>query len=217
VSRPHSPPPPGPAYRLTTPRTLLRPWCPEDAPALVVAVGDSLTHLRPWMGWAQERPDVEATVARLRHLRAEFDADHDFTYGVWEPSGQSVIGGCGLHPRIGAGALEIGYWLHVDHAGRGLATEFAAALTRAAFAFHRVHRVEIHCDPLNVASARVAEKLGYRHEATLTARLQRPDGTWRDTMIWTMFAERFASSPAAVVRVTACDALGRPMDPSLPT
>ena len=211
MTRPAPPPLPGPAYALRTPRLLLRPWSPGDAPALVAAVTASLDHLRPWMRWAEAPPDLEATLAQLRRLRADFDRDHDHTYGVFDAGGDAILGGCGLHGRLDAGALEIGYWVAAGHSGRGLATELAGALTRAAFAVHRVHRVEIHCDPANLASARVAAKLGYRHEATLAERIERADGSWRASMIWTMMAAELAASAAARHAVTAFDALGRPL------
>lgn len=74
-----------------------------------------------------------------------------------------VVGGCGLHRRLGPGGLEIGYWVHADHARRGYATEMAGAVTRAAFADPDVDRVEIHHDRANDASAGVPRKLGFRY------------------------------------------------------
>jgi RimJ/RimL family protein N-acetyltransferase len=72
-----------------------------------------------------------------------------------------VFGEVGLMPRIGPGDLEIGYWVHVDHIGRGLATEATHALTLAGLALPQVGRIEIHCDPANVPSAAVPRRLGY--------------------------------------------------------
>jgi RimJ/RimL family protein N-acetyltransferase len=85
----------------------------------------------------------------------------------------------------------------------------AASLTRVAFEIDGVHRVEIHCDPINYASAAVARKIGYNLEATLGERLQRPDGTWRDTMIWTLFAGYYAQSMCAQAELIAFDAANR--------
>jgi len=77
------------------------------------------------------------------------------------------------------------------------------------FEVDAVDRIEIHCGPANAASAGVARKLGYRHEATLGRRMRLADGTLRDTMIWTMFAADYPESPAARIPISAFDAAGR--------
>jgi RimJ/RimL family protein N-acetyltransferase len=104
---------------------------------------------------------------------------------------------------------EIGFWIHVDHIGKGMATESTAALTNVAFAVDGVSRVEIRCDPANVRSAAVPAKLGYTHEATLRREGVAADGSRTDTMVWTLLAEEFPASPAAATAVSAFDALGR--------
>jgi len=73
------------------------------------------------------------------------------------------VGSCGLHYRIGSGGAEIGYWIHVDHLRRGLATEVARQLTERAFADPAIDRVEVHHDRANVASGGVPPKLGFEH------------------------------------------------------
>jgi RimJ/RimL family protein N-acetyltransferase len=200
------------AYRIETPRLVLRCWAPADAPLLTRAVEESLDHLRPWMPWIKGEPkSLEDRVAYMRSMRAEFDTDEQYVYGVFDRDEKKVLGGSGLHRRIGPRALEIGYWVHAAHVGQGLATELAAALTRVGFAVNEALRMEIHCDPANVRSAAVPRKLGYRHDATLRGHLVRDDGTLRDTMVWTMQAGELAASAAAAVETHAFDALGRPL------
>ena len=78
--------------------------------------------------------------------------------------------------------MEIGYWIHVDRIGQGLATEVSRALTDAAFAIPGIERVRIQCDDENIRSARVPAKLGYSLQ-----RVEVPDsGTWegRPTQVW---------------------------------
>jgi hypothetical protein len=58
--------------------------------------------------------------------------------------------------------MEIGYWIDVRYAGRGLGTEAARMLTDVALALPGVTRAEIHCDEANQASAAIPRKLGYR-------------------------------------------------------
>jgi RimJ/RimL family protein N-acetyltransferase len=199
---------PGPAYRIVTPRLVVRCWEPRDAPRLKAAIDASLEHLgrMPWIG--QEPEPLEGKIARLRRFRAHFDLDQDYAYGIFDRDEREVLGGCGLHARQGPGALEIGYWIGAGHVRRGLASEAAGALTRVAVELGRVARVEIHCGPENAASAGVARTLGFRHEATLGRRFRRADGSLRDTMIWTLFADDYPASPAARVAIEAFGATG---------
>lgn len=199
----------GPAYRIHTRRLVLRCWQPEDAPLLKDAVDASLDHLRPWMPWAHKEPtDVEAKVALLRRFRGEFDLGKDFVYGVFSRDERQVLGGTGLHMRLGEGAREIGYWIHKAHIGQGLATELTTALTKVALEVDRVERVEIHCDPGNHASAAVARKSGFVHEKTMqkeTADSSEPV----HEMIWVMHVGAYPSSLAAAAEVEAFDVIGR--------
>ena len=201
----------GPAYRIHTERLILRCWDPADAPLLKAAIDASLDHLRPWIPWAQDEPQgLQAKIELLRRFRSDFDLDRDLVYGIFYRGESEVLGGAGLHARGGAGALEIGYWIHVAHVNQGLATETAAALTRVAFEVNGVDRVEIHCAPDNVRSAAVPSKLGFTHEATLRRRTQTAEGERRDSMIWTLFAQVYPESAAAAAaaEIEAFDALG---------
>jgi RimJ/RimL family protein N-acetyltransferase len=201
----------GPAYRVETPRLVLRCYDPRDAPWVKAAVDANLEHLAG-MHWVRSEPQtLEDKVQLLRGYRAAFDAGKDFAYGIFDRGEKELLGSCGLHPRVGDRATEVGYWIHAAHVRQGLAAEAAGALTRVAFEIDRLERVEIHCGPANAASAGVARKLGYTHEATLRGRAREPDGRPRDTMIWSLFAADYPRSPAAQVPLTAYDALNRPL------
>jgi RimJ/RimL family protein N-acetyltransferase len=201
--------PRGPAYRVHTPRLVIRCWEPADAPLLKAAIDASIEHLLPWMPWAADEPEpVEAKVARLRTFRGRFDLDQDYVYGILNRDETAVLGGSGLHTRVGDKALEIGYWIHVDHINQGLATETSAALTKVAFEINGVERVEIHNDPKNVRSAAVPRKLGYVQEAILRQRTRTTDGAPRDTMIWTILRDEYLGSPAARAEIEAYDVVG---------
>lgn len=200
----------GLAYCIRTERTIVRCWNPTDAVLLKEAIDSSLDHLRPWMSWAEQEPtEIDAKVQLLRGFRGRFDLGQDFAYGIFDLDEQKVLGGTGLHTRLGQGALEIGYWIRADCINRGLATEVAAALSRVAFEVNQVNRVEIHCDPLNIRSAAIPRKLGFTHEATLRQRVQGRGGELRDEMIWTLLRSEYPESPAARCKIEAYDAIGR--------
>jgi RimJ/RimL family protein N-acetyltransferase len=203
-------PVPGPAYRIKTPRLVIRCWDPKDAPLLKQAVDDNIDHLLPWMSWARQEPEtLQAKVERLRIARGKFDLNQDFGYGIFSPDESLVLGAAGLHARVGEGAREIGYWIHRGHINQGLATEAASALVKVAFEVDCIDRVEIHCDPNNTRSAAVPRKLGFTLEATLRRRLPQGDGHLRDTMVWTLFVDAYPASPAAAAAIQTFDAAGR--------
>jgi len=135
----------------------------SDADQLSEAVAASLDHLRPWMPWATaESASARAQREHCREVEKNWADDAEYVYALRPRPSGDVIGCFGLHRRIGPGAIEIGYWVHADFAGRGYATACARALTDAALALPDVDRVEIHTDEANTISASIPRRLGYR-------------------------------------------------------
>lgn len=200
-----------PAYRIESERLVLRCYNPSDAPLLAAAITENVEHLKPWMPWAYNEPEpIEFKVQRLQRYRGNFDLGQDFVYGIFNKEETRLLGGTGLHTRVGHQQLEIGYWIHKDFIGRGLATECAAALVKVAFEIIHVHRLEIHCDPGNHASAAVPRKLGFTYEGTLRAKTAFLD-RWSDSMVWSLLADEYAASPSSQANIKVFDAVGNPV------
>lgn len=198
-----------PAYRIETKRLVIRCYNPSDAPLLAESVTESLEHLRPWMPWVYNEPEpIEEKIQRLKLFRGNFDLGQNFTYGIFNPEGTKLVGGTGLHTRLGESELEIGYWIHKDYINQGLVTESTAALIKVAFELIHIHRIEIHCDPGNVASAAIPHKLGFTHEGTLRAKTRFLDG-WSDSMVWGLLETEYPDSPSSQAEVKAFDANGQ--------
>lgn len=138
---------------------LVRPRA-DLVPSAVRAINASLEHLRPWMAWAQAPVTESAIQAVYEDGDAAWSDRTDFLY-VLVDAGDQVVGGSGLHSRLGVDGLEIGYWVHVDLVGRGVATEVARSLTSAAFTIPGIERVRIQSAIDNERSARIPQKLGY--------------------------------------------------------
>jgi RimJ/RimL family protein N-acetyltransferase len=98
-------------------------------------------------------------------------------FGLWamiHKEDRRLIGDCGLtYQRIdGVDELEIGYHVLRSYWRRGLATEAAMACRDYAFGALDRERVISRMNTENVASRRVAEKVGMR----LEKETRRPDG-----------------------------------------
>ena len=199
-------------YCIHTSRLILRCWTPTDAPALVEAIAASLDHLRVWMPWANAEPrGVDVKMDEIRKWRSQFDLGQSYTFGIFDPQQSQVVGGIGMHARIGAGAREIGYWIRADRTRQGLATEAAGALTRIGFELLKLRRMEIHCDPKNIASAGVPRKLGYAHELIIRRCVPHAAAPQRDSSIWALTRAMYPASGAAFSQLEAFDAAGRPV------
>lgn len=200
-----------PPYRIETERLVIRCWNPADAQLLKEAIDSSLEELQPWMPWAAEEPrSLDEKVELLRTFRGRFDLGDDFAYAIFSRDEERVLGGTGLHTRVGDDSFEIGYWIRSDATGDGLATEATAALTRVAFELCGADRVEIRVEPANEPSATIPRRLGFVQEATLRRRLAARDGEEkRDVVVFTMLPEELADSPCSDAAVKAFDAAGR--------
>jgi RimJ/RimL family protein N-acetyltransferase len=202
-----------PPYLIRTDRLVIRCWHPRDAPLLKEAIDSSLDHLRPWLPWADGEPTPLAEkIALLRRFRGNFDLSKDFAYGLFWRDESAVVGGSGLHRRVGPGAFEIGYWIRAGEAGRGLATEATAALTRVGLELCGADRIEIRVEPDNRPSLAIPRKLGFSEEGMLRRRLEPTgrDGARRDVLVFSMFRDGLTGTPAAAVAYEAFDAAGAP-------
>ena len=150
-----------------TPRLILRHLCLADGEAMdgvfgdaeVMRYGDGVRSpqwVREWIaGWIDEHYPK-------------------WGFGMWavvDKRTSAVIGYCGLSrfaarcaDRCADHETEIGFRLARAHWGRGLATEAAQAVRDHAFGALRLPRLVALIDPANIASIRVAEKIGMRYE-----------------------------------------------------
>jgi RimJ/RimL family protein N-acetyltransferase len=182
-----------PPEQIEIPGYLIRRLTVDDAPAVSLAATESIDHLRPWMPWAT--PDgvsVESQRVRMTGPEWSWSPEGDYGYGVFLADGR-LVGALGLHRRIGPGALEIGYWVHVDHTRRGIATAGARALTDAGFAMSGTRRMEIHCDVANQASAAVPARLGYRLVGSEEHRPEAPGEEGR-RLIWVTYEREWKTT-----------------------
>lgn len=148
---------------LETERLRLRPWVLHDAPALQAALAESVDHLAPWIPWAtREPPDDERARALLARWVEERERGDNLIYAMERRGDGTLVGGVGLYDRVGPGRLEIGYWVRRSQTGLGFASEAVAALGETGLGVSGVEEIRLHTDVENLASRRVAERLGYR-------------------------------------------------------
>ena len=187
---------------LTDGRFVLRAVGPDDAAALFEAVTASVAELSPWMPWCA--PGYTRKEARdwCAGRAAEWAEGTSFDFAVWsapgaEPSADAtpdagsprLLGGVGFNGMIAAhGVANLGYWTRTDAAGRGVATAAARLTARWGLRDLGLTRVEILAAAGNVASQRVAEKLGAAREGLLRRRITVADRI-HDAVVFSLVAD----------------------------
>ena len=165
---------------------------PDDAPAPAVVLVRSREALAPW---DPVRPESSFTGAGQRRAILHSPAVHA-TGASWP--GVILVGGVPAgrvdldHVVRGAfDSADLGYWVDVDHQGRGVAT--AAVRTVLAVAFERLglHRVQAGTLVHHTASRRVLARNGFV-EIGFAPRYLRIAGRWQDHVLH----QRLADDPA---------------------
>ena len=154
-----------------TPRLLLRPGFPEDAPALAMAISDrAVVRNLAVVPWPYTLRDAEAFLASPRDPILPSLLIFERTDGA-----PQLVGSCGLGRRA-SGAVEMGYWIAKPFWGRGYATEACAALIDMARTLGLTSLEGSHFLD-NPASARVLEKLGFEPTGLVAPRMSCARGT----------------------------------------
>jgi RimJ/RimL family protein N-acetyltransferase len=170
---------------LTAAPLLLRPWREDDVDAYWAAMHDPLS-IR-WNGsGAESRDAVAAMLARRRDWSA---GDHA-SWAVTDAAAGELLGGVSLH-RIDRERedAELGYWTAPAARGRGVAVRAADAAVRWGFTSLGLERVQLFHAVENTASARVAQKAGFRQEGRLRRSHRYGDGRKHDELLWARLAD----------------------------
>jgi len=157
---------------------VLRPWTEDDVEALVAAINDAeIAHWIPLIPHPYTKEDAFA------FIRGEVLSDQvKLAIGLDD----RLVGGIGMGVNSHDYRGTIGYWVARDARGQGICTRALRLLARHALDELDFQRVDLITDPDNVASQRVAEKVGFQREGVLRAHLRHPDGRIRDSVMFSL-------------------------------
>jgi [ribosomal protein S5]-alanine N-acetyltransferase len=122
---------------------------------------------------------VRAEISWLRKNAEKIKSNTEHNYAILYKD--TLVGACGItinqhRKHIG----EIGYFLDEPYWGRGITTLAIKQLTKIGFAKLKLERLEIHINPKNLASERVAIKCGFKKEAKIKKGIKMRNNTFQD-------------------------------------
>ena len=150
-------------FRLETERLLIRPWQPDDRPALAALTQDPEVMKYVHAGQPYSEAELDELFTRQARQLSEFGVCMG---ALIEKSTGRLAGVAGTQPL--GDDYEIGWWLARDLWGRGYATEAGAAAMNHVLQTMQRPRVVAIIDPGNEPSKRVVERLGMKCEGRFT-------------------------------------------------
>jgi len=147
---------------LTSKRLRLRRFESRDLAALHACFGDPAA-MRFWNFPARRTmPETEKVLRWLRKMTSPYD---HLAWAVCKRTDDRCIGMVNYHHRDARNRrLELGYIIAPRQQRNGFGTEAVRALVDYCSQELRVHRIEALIHPDNMASARLAKRLGFRCE-----------------------------------------------------
>ena len=146
---------------LQTPRLILRPFSEGDLDEMSALMANT-----DFMRFSLGVFSREQTAAFLEKLQARDREGLPSQFAVLLHAHERLIGYCGFFAQVvdDVEEIEIGYRLHPDMWGQGLATEAARAVRDHGFDDLNLPRLISLIHPENIASQRVAKKNGMTAE-----------------------------------------------------
>jgi [ribosomal protein S5]-alanine N-acetyltransferase len=177
---------------LLSPPLVLRPYTVADLALVRQAAADPFIPSISSVPRAYTDDAGRAFIARQHTRAAEGDG---FSFAIARDADPKAgIGSIGLWlQEIDSGRASIGYWLIATARGQGYAARALGAVVSFAFEALSIPRLHLFVEPWNVASARTAEAVGFRREATLRG-WERIDGEQRDADCFALLHSEWATS-----------------------
>jgi RimJ/RimL family protein N-acetyltransferase len=136
-------------------------------------------------------PEGPLTAQQAREFVAANQGEQASAFAVILKPHGDLIGHMLFHPWFAPRTYEIGWVLHKGHHGKGYTTEAARALLRYGFETLMLHRVIATCQPENIPSYRVMEKVGMRREGWFRKCIYRDATTWWDEYFYALLEEEW--------------------------
>lgn len=176
-----------------------------DADALTPSASDP----EVWQGKLVPRP---STVTEMRALIEARCRPGRQMFTVRRRIGGAVIGSTSLaNFDFANGCVEMGFtWLERAAWGQGYNEDMKCSLLKYCFEDLDFARVECQVDSRNERSRRALARLGFTHEGTLRSRHVRPDGTRRDSLVFSLLDREWPDAQRHLLALVADRSITRP-------
>jgi RimJ/RimL family protein N-acetyltransferase len=168
---------------LKSDRIILKKNSMEWVSEMYQNVNNERGRLREFLPWVDQTKCIEDEVKYIELTHRWWQEQKTYDYSFFRQTDGVYLGNGGVHTiDWNNEQVELGYFIWQPFEGQGYVSELVKVLEEASFKIG-FYRVEIRCDPKNIRSIAVAQRMGYRQEGRL--RQNQLNGSQRrDTLIF---------------------------------
>ncbi len=167
---------------IETERLIIRPTILRDVDAIHEMLSDEET-MKYFVEGTYSKDKVKEFINR------NAKETHHFT--ILLKSSKRIIGKLSYNSWFMKRTKEIGWIFFKTATNNGYCTEAAKAMTKYAFEEEKIHRLIATCDPRNIASKRICEKLGMTQEGHFKKCIHYKNDIWWDELFFSLLEENY--------------------------
>jgi RimJ/RimL family protein N-acetyltransferase len=171
---------------------LLRPYQGDDLDPMFEAARESIAEVGRWLPWCHQDYSPVETAAWIDSRPNAWETGLEYSFAIVARETGRFVGGCGLNQfDYDRRRANLGYWVRTSACRHGYATAATRLLARFGLSQLGLQRIEIVAALGNVASQRVAAKVGAQREGVARCRLRIRDVP-HDAVVFSLVAADFA-------------------------
>jgi RimJ/RimL family protein N-acetyltransferase len=168
---------------------LLRRYLEHDVNDVYEAVHESISDLSPWFAWCHEKYSFEEAEQFIRNQSSWWEEGEAYNFAITDKKTGMYYGGCLVNNiNLGDRFANLAYWVRSGWTGKGIATASTKLVANYGFDHLGLNRIEIVAAKENLASIRVAEKIGAEREGDLRRRITVRDKVY-DAILFSLIPE----------------------------
>ncbi len=150
----------------------IREFRRNDVKALYVAARESIWHNFKFLPWCHPDYSLKDSKSWVSLTRRNFRKGIEYGFVIVDAMTDELLGGLSINRldeeyKIG----NMGYWVRARYLDQGIATRATKLAAKFAFTTLGLFRLELVIEPENIASQKVAEKLGACREGLCRNRI----------------------------------------------
>lgn len=166
---------------LSTERLLLNSFKESDAQLVAKLAGDKrVVDMTASIPYPYE---TSMAVSWIQSHAKQERVDLNYIFAIRLKSNEELIGciNIGLNDKHDRGYL--GYWIGHPYWGQGFCTEAIKRILKFGFEEKNLHRIWAKHKTMNIASARVMEKAGMKHEGVMRSHYKQDENNYLDMSV----------------------------------